>query len=74
MRATMMFGHKVIKQEIEAGAYQRDVAISYSLAMRDPSFSAQEANAAIIQRWSVSGLERIKAAAWSGRWRGEPLA
>lgn len=29
--------------------------------------------AAIIERWSQSGLERIKEAAWKGEWRGVPF-
>jgi hypothetical protein len=53
---------------------QRDVASFYGLALRSSWETNWPAvNAAIIERWSQSGLERIKAAAWKGEWRGVPF-
>jgi hypothetical protein len=47
---------------------QKHVAQSYALAIRS-SYPTDWAviNRAIIARWSVSGLERIKNLAWSGK-------
>jgi hypothetical protein len=46
---------------------QKDVAITYGLALRDPSnVDWPRVNQAIIERWSEAGLERIKKLAWSG--------
>ena len=49
--------------------YQRDVAQSYALALALPKADVdwRKVNAAIIKRWSLSGLARIKELAWSGR-------
>ncbi len=65
---------RVLLEEIKRGAVQRDVAVTYSLALRS-SYETDwgQVNRAIIARWSVSGFVRIKEAAWSGRWRGKPL-
>ncbi len=65
---------RILLEEIKSGAVQRDVAVTYSLALRS-SYKTDWArvNLAIIERWSVSGWIRIKEAAWSGRWRGKPL-
>jgi hypothetical protein len=48
--------------------YQRDIAKTYSLALRS-SYPTDWAkvNEAIITRWSLSGLDIIKNMAWSGR-------
>lgn len=47
---------------------QKDVAQSYSLAMDSgESIDWAKVNAAIVTRWSVSGLNRVKNMAWSGR-------
>ena len=46
---------------------RRDVALTYGLALRSSErVDWAIVNAAIIQRWSVSGLNWIKAAAWRG--------
>jgi hypothetical protein len=46
---------------------RRDVAQSYALAMRSSEETDwTKVNRAIIDRWSVSALEFIKAQAWSG--------
>jgi len=46
---------------------QKDIAKTYALALRS-SFQTdyKKVNQAIIDRWSVSGLIRIKELAWSG--------
>ena len=46
---------------------QKDIAKTYALALRsgdEPDWSI--VNKAILERWSRSGLERIKKMAWSG--------
>jgi hypothetical protein len=54
---------------------RRDVAKTYALAMRTEKAGVEKVdwkavNAAIIARWSVSGLNWIKTQAWSGKcWR-----
>ena len=60
--------HKLIIQEIEAGAAQKDVAKTYALGLRsEEGFDYKAANEAILKRWSPSGLVRIKEMAWSGK-------
>jgi len=65
--------HMLIIEEIERGATQKDIAKTYALGLRskEPTDWAT-ANKAIIERWSVSGLERIKNLAWSGKAFDEP--
>lgn len=47
---------------------QKDIELSYALALRSSEATDWEkVNAAIIARWSKSGLERIKKAAWKPR-------
>jgi len=47
---------------------QRSIARTYALALRSSErVDWQTVNMAIIERWSISGLERIKKLAWSGR-------
>lgn len=59
---------QVIKNEIAQGLNQRQIAQSYALGLRS-SFPTDWAavNKAIIDRWSVSGLNRIKNMAHSGK-------
>jgi len=65
---------QVIVNEIERGCVQRDVAQTYALALKSSApFDAAAANRAIVARWSLAGLLRIKESAWSGRWRGGDL-
>ena len=60
--------HLAIIQEIEAGATQKDIAKTYALGLRSQlPTDWKAANKAIIERWSISGLERIKQLAWSGK-------
>jgi threonine synthase len=45
---------------------QRHVATTYALAIKSPEpIRWEEINQAIINRWSVAGLERIKTMAWA---------
>ena len=54
--------------EIAQGAPRRAVAQTYRLAMASSHQTDwARVNAAIVQRWSVSGLQWIKQQAWSGR-------
>ena len=47
---------------------QKDIACTYNLALKssDPT-DWKSVNGAIIKRWSISGLKRIKDMAWSGK-------
>jgi len=50
--------------------HQRDIAQTYALAMASSecdSIDWAKVNRAIIERWSRSGLVRVKEMAWSGR-------
>ena len=68
-RINMVCCTEVICDEIAKGLTQRDIALSYALAIKS---QAQEAdrpdwgriNRAIVDRWSMAGLERIKKAAF----------
>lgn len=49
---------------------QKDVALSYALAMRWQDSTGEEikwsvVNEAIIQRWSIAGLVNVKKLAWA---------
>lgn len=47
---------------------QKDVAQTYALCMRSSeSVDWSKVNDSIIKRWSVSGLNKIKDMAWSGK-------
>lgn len=63
----------VIENEIAQGCTQKDIASTYGLALRS-SWRTDWArvNAAITARWP-KGLDRIKAAAWKGEWKGVPF-
>lgn len=55
----------VIDQEIAAGLTQTDIAKTYALAMYSAARGGWEAdwqrvNGAIVARWSMAGLERVK--------------
>jgi hypothetical protein len=57
-----------ILHEITMGLKRKDIAKTYRLALQS-SYPTDWAkvNAAIIERWSRSGLEWIKQQAWSGK-------
>ena len=69
----LMCCEKVILEEIQVHKFtQRQVAKTYHLAMRsedagvDNRIDWKRINEAIVRRWSVSGLERVKTMAWNG--------
>lgn len=65
----------VIENEIKQGCTQRQIAQTYALALRSswPTDWAR-VNKAIVERWSVSGLKRIKELAHSGKCFPQPSA
>lgn len=58
----------VIENEIAQGVTQKSVAMTYALALRS-SYPTdwKRVNAAIMARWSRTGLERVKKLAHSGK-------
>ena len=59
--------HTLLKEISDKRFKQRGIAQTYALAMRSSEpVDWPTVNAAIIDRWSVSGLYRIKRMAWSG--------
>ena len=57
-----------IENEIRQGFTQRQIAQTYALALRSSWPTNWEmVNKAIIGRWSIAGLNRIKKMAWSGK-------
>ena len=59
----------IVREIATKGITQRDVALTYAMAIKskhegadDPDWEA--INKAILARWSMSGLERIKKRAW----------
>ncbi len=58
----------VIDNEIKQGCNQRQIAQTYALALRSSwPTDWKRVNTAIIERWSLSGLKRIKEMAHSGK-------
>jgi hypothetical protein len=61
---------QVLLQDIATKqATQKDIALTYAMAIKSKhegadDFDWQPINEAIIARWSMSGLERIKKRAW----------
>jgi len=56
-------------REIEDKTFkQKDIAKTYALAIRSSEDTEWwKVNRTIVKRWSVSGLNRIKQLAWSGK-------
>jgi hypothetical protein len=57
---------ELLAHEIEHGT-QRSVAVVYFIRMNIPDLAQGDwgpANRAIIDRWSMAGLERVKGLAW----------
>ena len=64
----LMCADMVIENEIKQGLIQKDIAQTYALALRSEEFvDWKKINNMIIDRWSITGLERIKKLAWSGK-------
>lgn len=64
-RILLMDCANVIDQEIDAGMTQTEIAKTYALAMHSAAHGGWKAdwpcvNKAIIARWSMAGLERVK--------------
>ena len=62
----------VILNEIKQGLNQKQIAQTYRLAIEANKLYGEPVNwstinDAIISRWSLKGLERIKTMAWSGK-------
>ena len=59
----------VLLNEIsDKGFKQKHIAMTYALSLRSSYPTDYKiVNRAIIDRWSISGLERIKNMAWSGK-------
>lgn len=56
---------QTICDEIEQGFTQKDIALTYAMAIKSQAHGADEPdwptiNKAILARWKMSGLERIK--------------
>lgn len=62
-----------IENEIAQGCTQKQIASTYGLGLRS-SWPTDwgRVNRAILARWP-KGLERIKKAAWEGKWNGVPF-
>ncbi len=58
----------LLREIANSEARQKDIASTYGLALRssDPT-DWIAVNKAIINRWSLSGLKRIKDMVWSGK-------
>ena len=59
----------VIENEIAQGVRQKDVAMTYALALRSEAAGADKPdwkriNQAIIAKWGMKGLSRVKDRAW----------
>ncbi len=62
-----------VECEIAQGATQKDVADTYALAILDgEATDVPRMNKAIIERWSMAGLERVKAMAWKKVYEAKP--
>ena len=69
MRVELVNTTALLMQEIaDKRVKRRSVAMTYALAIRSSEKTDFRAvNKAIIERWSVSGLDWIKKQAWSGK-------
>lgn len=69
MKIELMFPEKIILTEIsDKKATQKDVAMTYRIIIQQKlKVDWKKINKAIVDRWSRSGLERIKQLAWSGK-------
>lgn len=58
-----------ICDEVKLGFKQADIALTYAMALKSQAQGAdrpdwEKINTAILSRWKMSGLERIKKRAW----------
>jgi len=66
---------RVLLEEIADQHFKRlDIAKTYAMTLKSSEMMRvdfKKVNEAIIERWSMSGLEYIKTQAWSGKcWKG----
>lgn len=55
-----------IENEIKQGGTQTDIAKTYYFAIKSSvNVDWKRINKAIIERWSISGLNRVKTMAWN---------
>ena len=67
VRIELMCVKTMIENEIKQGLTQRQIAQTYALGIRSSDKTDWAAvNKLIVDRWSVSGLGRIKKMVWSG--------
>ena len=67
MKIELANGEGVIENEIKQGCTQTEIAETYALALRSSRPTDwQKVNEMIVDRWSASGLSRIKKMAKSG--------
>ncbi len=64
-RTNMLCCTDTICDEVKAGLGQKDIAVTYALAIKSEAQGADKPdwrtiNGAILARWKMSGLERIK--------------
>jgi hypothetical protein len=70
VQINLVFCTQVLLQDIGCKeATQKDIALTYAMALKSYSQGADKPdweaiNGAILARWSMSGLERIKKLAW----------
>lgn len=58
----------LMREIADKGIFRKGVALTYALMLRSSDrvhVNIAKVNAAIIERWSVSGLEYIKNRAWA---------
>lgn len=73
MYAEIMCVESTIRNEIEQGLNQRQVAQTYALGLRSSAKTDwAKVNALIVARWP-KGLDRIKKMAWSGKCFDPPI-
>ena len=68
MRIELINPEQILLEEVnDQRLHQRDVAATYALAMSTPGVDWKRVNKAIIERWSLAGLQRVKTMAWKLR-------
>jgi putative hydrolase of HD superfamily len=69
----LMCVEDVIENELAQGLGQKQIAMTYGLALRSSwPTDWHRVNAAIVAKWPKA-LDRIKRAAWEGKWNGVPF-
>ena len=68
----------IVREVADKAMKQRDVALTYAMALKSSAQGADKPdwetiNKAILARWSMSGLERIKKLAWDAVLKGKDI-